>query len=146
MNAWVAKTAAANNSVSAAATAECAYCLANVAERAEAVPAIDDENEWAALAAEHLPGCEWTETRAHRIPAILGRLAREIRAGGIAMSEAAAQLALGRLYRIDTLSAGHDCVVDADSADGALTVVAEYADRLVGERPPAGWSAAQVVA
>jgi hypothetical protein len=31
------------------------------------VPAIDDDKGWAELAREHQAGCEWIETRAHRI-------------------------------------------------------------------------------
>ena len=45
-------------------TIECIYCNADVTERP--IPAIDDEQAWAALRSEHRDGCEWVETRAHR--------------------------------------------------------------------------------
>jgi hypothetical protein len=38
------------------------------------------------------------------------------------------ELLAGRLYRVDTGSAGHDCVVDADSEDEALELVSDYAN------------------
>lgn len=126
-------------------TIECAYCLADV-RAGVAIPALDDEGAWRALATEHQPGCEWIETRAHRIPATLGRLAREIAAGGLSMSEAADQYAQGRLYRVDTLNAGLDCVVDADSADEALFAVADHGGYLIEGAPPAGWTATRVAA
>jgi hypothetical protein len=45
---------------------ECAYCGANVSE-IEPVPPVDDNEEWERLATDHSEGCEWIETRAHRI-------------------------------------------------------------------------------
>ncbi len=45
---------------------ECAYCNREVADET-IVPAIDDDKGWAELAREHQAGCEWIETRAHRI-------------------------------------------------------------------------------
>lgn len=31
------------------------------------VPAVDDDEAWKTIALNHAPGCEWVETRAHRI-------------------------------------------------------------------------------
>lgn len=45
---------------------ECAYCGALLDEEGE-VPAVDDDEAWAALALEHADGCDWVETRAHRL-------------------------------------------------------------------------------
>lgn len=42
----------------------CASCAA--ALRSEEVPGVEDDAAWARLGAEHRPGCEWIETRAHR--------------------------------------------------------------------------------
>ncbi len=44
---------------------ECAYC-GQMVKTVEAPSAGDDE-AWAAIAEEHADGCEWVETRAHRI-------------------------------------------------------------------------------
>lgn len=33
------------------------------------VPSADNDAAWANIADHHMPGCEWTETRAHRWPA-----------------------------------------------------------------------------
>lgn len=53
---------------------------------------------------------------------------REIDAGGLAIDQAAAELLAGRLYRVDTGSAGHDMIIDADSEDEALELVSDYAN------------------
>ena len=47
----------------------CAYCGADLPAEAEDVkpPAVDDDEAWAELAKEHGTGCEWVETRAHRL-------------------------------------------------------------------------------
>jgi hypothetical protein len=46
---------------------ECAYCGANiVGSDVGRVPAVDDDEAWERLAAEHDPECEWIATRAHR--------------------------------------------------------------------------------
>jgi hypothetical protein len=52
---------------------------------------------------------------------------REIDAGGLKIDQAAAELLAGRLYRVDTGSAGHDMIIDADSEDEALELVCEHA-------------------
>ena len=44
---------------------QCAYCSAVVEDR-PGVPNLDDDATWIKLAEDHLPGCEWVETRAHR--------------------------------------------------------------------------------
>lgn len=44
---------------------ECAYCGRDH-QAPEAVPAIDDDATWAAMAADHADDCEWITTRAHR--------------------------------------------------------------------------------
>lgn len=44
----------------------CAYCGAELLVWVGKVPDEDDEEQWEALAAQHGPGCEWVETRAHR--------------------------------------------------------------------------------
>lgn len=45
----------------------CAYCGEHVtAADAEEVPAEGDDDAWARLAPQHLSGCEWIATRAHR--------------------------------------------------------------------------------
>jgi len=74
--------------------------------------------------------------------------AREVKAGGLRVDQAAGELLNGGLYRVDTGSAGFDCVVDADDADEALELVAEHAgidlnaDELRAKFDP--WSAKQV--
>jgi hypothetical protein len=51
-----------------AATTECAYCARDVADHThEPPPAVDDDEAWTTLAAEHAPDCEWITTRAHRV-------------------------------------------------------------------------------
>lgn len=50
-----------------------------------------------------------------------------VHAGGLTIRQAAGELLAGRLYDVDTGSAGHDCVIDADSEDEALELVADYA-------------------
>ena len=49
-------------------TIECAYCSRDVpaANATDAVPPIDDDAAWEALAKHHAPDCEWITTRAHR--------------------------------------------------------------------------------
>jgi hypothetical protein len=44
--------------------AECVYCGRDA--ELVPVPAVDDDDAWEALAADHAPGCEWIRTRAHR--------------------------------------------------------------------------------
>jgi hypothetical protein len=51
---------------------------------------------------------------------------REVKAGGLTIDRAAGELLAGRLYRVDTGSAGYDCAVDADSEDEALELVCEH--------------------
>ncbi len=47
---------------------ECLYCGARNVDIAWAdTPAVDDDDTWAELAAQHYTHCEWIETRAHRI-------------------------------------------------------------------------------
>ncbi len=50
-------------------TVECAYCNAELpAEQYDALPDVDDDAAWAELSAAHSSnGCEWCETRAHRV-------------------------------------------------------------------------------
>lgn len=74
---------------------------------------------------------------------------REVKAGGLTIKDAARQLLAGRLYRVDTGSAGFDCVVDADSEDEAIELVCDHvnasgetADMLRTKFDP--WSAQQV--
>lgn len=50
-----------------------------------------------------------------------------VHAGGRTITQAAGELLAGRLYDVDTGNAGHDCVIDADSEDEALELVADYA-------------------
>lgn len=50
-----------------------------------------------------------------------------VHAGGLTIAQAAGELLAGRLYDVDTGSAGHDCVIDADSEDEALELVGEHA-------------------
>lgn len=51
-----------------AETVECTYCSRDVpaAGTDKAVPALDDDDAWDALAHHHARGCEWVVTRAHR--------------------------------------------------------------------------------
>lgn len=53
------------DAIDAAESAECAYCGALVYEHA--APDVRDDEEWERVAKEHRPGCEWIETRAHRV-------------------------------------------------------------------------------
>lgn len=47
---------------------ECAYCgMEHTQEDEKIVPAIDNDEEWARLAKQHAPDCEWIRTRAHRV-------------------------------------------------------------------------------
>lgn len=50
-------------------TIECAYCGVTIegAIEDEPTPALDDDDAWAEEADLHRPGCEWVETRAHRL-------------------------------------------------------------------------------
>lgn len=50
-----------------------------------------------------------------------------VHAGGLTVAQAAGELLAGRLWDVDTGSAGHDCVIDADSEDEALELVGEHA-------------------
>lgn len=74
--------------------------------------------------------------------------AREVKAGGMSVEDAVSALLAGDLYRVDTGSAGFDCVVDAFNANEALSVVARHAgidlnaDELRAKFDP--WSAQQV--
>lgn len=43
---------------------ECIYC--NTVVPCVPVPDADDDAAWAALEAEHGPGCEWVETRGNQ--------------------------------------------------------------------------------
>jgi hypothetical protein len=45
---------------------ECLYCHAEV-EPSESIPALDDDQGWTQLAAQHAPDCEWVRTRALQI-------------------------------------------------------------------------------
>jgi hypothetical protein len=52
--------------------AECIYCNAELSDGEGpdgviAVPAADDDEAWAEIAGAHADGCEWVETRAHRL-------------------------------------------------------------------------------
>lgn len=68
-----------------------------------------------------------------------------VHAGGLTIAQAAGELLAGRLWDVDTGSAGHDCVIDADSEDEALELVGEHAglamnaDELRGKFDP--WTA-----
>ncbi len=44
---------------------ECAYCGSTNADTS--IPAVDDDCAWAGIAKLHAAGCEWVETRAHRM-------------------------------------------------------------------------------
>lgn len=48
---------------------ECAYCNADIPDAGGFVPDVDDDPEWTALEHLHADGCEWVETRAHRVNA-----------------------------------------------------------------------------
>lgn len=52
---------------------------------------------------------------------------RRVVAGGMTVDQAAGELLAGRLYDVDTGSTGHDMLIDADSEDEALELVAEFA-------------------
>ena len=54
---------------------ECIYCNADVdaVDEDERPPEVDDDGAWAALAVQHAAGCEWIETRAHRLDKAEGR-------------------------------------------------------------------------
>lgn len=47
----------------------CLYCTIDLPGFAPdtRVPDVDDDAAWVALAQEHLDGCEWVQTRAHRV-------------------------------------------------------------------------------
>jgi len=45
----------------------CCYCGAEVDHEHDQAPAVDDSEAWAELSTHHVPGCEWVETRAHRL-------------------------------------------------------------------------------
>lgn len=45
----------------------CAYCGRTIDGPEPEVPASDDDAAWERLAEEHSEGCEWVETRAHRV-------------------------------------------------------------------------------
>jgi hypothetical protein len=53
--------------------------------------------------------------------------AREVKAGGMTLDDAVGALLAGDLYRVDTGSAGFDCIVDAFNANEALSLVARHA-------------------
>lgn len=44
----------------------CVFCDADLHDADADVPAIDDDDAWAALEGDHAPGCEWVDTRAGR--------------------------------------------------------------------------------
>ena len=46
---------------------ECIYCGASIPDEGEYVPAVDDTTEWDRLEEHHFYGCEWIDSRAHRI-------------------------------------------------------------------------------
>ena len=50
-----------------------------------------------------------------------------VHVGGLTIAQAAGELLAGRLLGVDTGSAGHDCVDDADSEDEALELAGEHA-------------------
>ena len=43
----------------------CIYCDGLIAD-GTVIPAVDDDDGWAQIAGEHVAGCEWVVTRAHR--------------------------------------------------------------------------------
>ena len=45
---------------------ECVYCGASGLDR-EDMPGEQDADAWARIVADHMPGCDWAETRAHRV-------------------------------------------------------------------------------
>jgi hypothetical protein len=45
----------------------CGYCGIEVATDHVDAAAVDDDETWELIAAEHAAGCEWVATRAHRI-------------------------------------------------------------------------------
>ncbi len=47
-------------------TSECLYCGAEVLED-DIIPDVSHDDEWRRLEDAHFAGCEWIETRAHRI-------------------------------------------------------------------------------
>lgn len=47
-------------------TKECAYCAADVPAH-ESVPGVRDDYAWDFIRHTHNQGCEWVETRAHRV-------------------------------------------------------------------------------
>lgn len=49
---------------------ECVYCGAMC--DGDPPPEIQDDHGWARLADVHLPTCEWTQTRAHRLVEVKG--------------------------------------------------------------------------
>lgn len=83
----------------AEASVECGYCGAAIplADH-ETVPAGDDDDEWARLAPEHHRGCEWIDTRAHRVDDARGLtlLARLRRLGYRTQVEQAAALGVSQ--------------------------------------------------
>lgn len=50
---------------------ECLYCGATLLEwsarSADRMPSVDDDAAWSALEADHVEGCVWVQTRAHRV-------------------------------------------------------------------------------
>lgn len=52
-------------------------------------------------------------------------------------------LAMGRLYDVDTQSAGYDCVINADSAEDALAEVAAWGGLA---EVPGRWTATRLTA
>jgi hypothetical protein len=44
----------------------CVFCDADLHDADADVPAIDDDDAWAALEGDHAPGCKWVDTRAGR--------------------------------------------------------------------------------
>jgi len=55
---------------------ECVYCFAYVSEEEDEnapVAEVKDNEAWEHLARLHNIGCEWVETRAHRVFAVRGR-------------------------------------------------------------------------
>jgi hypothetical protein len=57
---------------------------------------------------------------------------REIDVGGLTINEAVDALLAGDLYRVDTMSAGYDMIIDAADESDALYAVADFAGRLRG--------------
>jgi len=46
---------------------ECLYCNREIAGPEGPVPAVEDDEAWGQMASAHEPGCDWIETRAHRL-------------------------------------------------------------------------------